>query len=290
MEHGWLIYSMKDAEKNMRFVQWFMEEAKLQYISLELVLREEIAIGITGNERTITNRYQNVTKPDFAIVRTIEPLLSVHLESCGITVFNPSSVAMICNDKALTHHTMNDLGIPMMDTFFLQKNNLSETAPLSFPFVVKESGGRGGEQVHFIQNQNDWVRCTTCLATSNIIAQSSNVQLGKDLRVFVVGEEIIGAVLRENKNDFRANYMLGGSAQLYKLGPLERSLVHKIISHFNFGMVGIDFLIGLDGDLIFNEIEDVVGSRTLSKVSDINIVRKYISYIKDDLRKRNFRC
>lgn len=57
-------------------------------------------------------------------------------------------------------------------------------------------------------------------------------------------------------------------------------MIQKIIDHFDFGLVGIDFLIGHDGELIFNEIEDVVGSRTLSEISDINLLEKYVTFIK----------
>ena len=57
----------------------------------------------------------------------------------------------------------------------------------------------------------------------------------------------------------------------------------KIVHAFDFGMVGIDFLIGQDGHLYFNEIEDIVGSRTLSHVSDLNILKEYVTYIKDHI-------
>jgi gamma-F420-2:alpha-L-glutamate ligase len=50
---------------------------------------------------------------------------------------------------------------------------------------------------------------------------------------------------------------------------------------FDFGLVGIDFIFAEDGSLMLNEIEDVVGSRTLSALSDMNIVREYLTFIKE---------
>src|SRR5690625_6839454 len=91
--------------------------------------------------------------------------------------------------------------------------------------------------------------------------------MGKDLRVFVIGKQIIAAVLRVNNNDFRANFKLGGSAFLYHLTIDEVEMINKIINHFDFGLVGIDFLIDKEGNLLFNEIEDVVGSRILSETT-----------------------
>jgi gamma-F420-2:alpha-L-glutamate ligase len=55
--------------------------------------------------------------------------------------------------------------------------------------------------------------------------------------------------------------------------------VNQILNLFDFGLVGIDFLIGDKGELIFNEIEDVVGARMLYQCTDINLVGLYLDYI-----------
>jgi len=129
----------------------------------------------------------------------------------------------------------------------------------------------------------DTIRINLRESIKRYFIQSADVMLGKDLRVFVIGKEIIAAVLRVNKNDFRANYKLGGDAILYTLSDKEKKMIQQIIDHFDFGLVGIDFLIGNNGELLFNEIEDVVGSRILSKVSDINLLEKYVTFIKNKI-------
>ena len=56
--------------------------------------------------------------------------------------------------------------------------------------------------------------------------------------------------------------------------------MNKIIDLFEFGLVGIDFIIGDESELIFNEIEDVVGSRMLYQCApEINIVERYLRFI-----------
>ncbi|MBP1968806.1 gamma-F420-2:alpha-L-glutamate ligase [Virgibacillus natechei] len=284
MKHGWLIYAEANVEENRSYINWMIAEAQMQNVSLELVIREQLIIGIENQERTIKVDNKEVHKPDFAIIRLIEPLLNLHLETCGITVFNSSSISSICNNKALTHHHIIDQDIPMVDTIFAQKDTVSQTPPMPYPFIIKETSGRGGKQVYYIQDKQDWLNRISSIATNDIIIQACNVQLGKDLRVFVIGKEIIGAVLRESTDDFRSNFKLGGSARMYQLHAHERSIISKIIRSFHFDMVGIDFLIGLNGELLFNEIEDVVGSRTLSTVSDLNILEKYITHITDKLK------
>jgi|SRR5690625_111483 len=287
MQTGWLIYSKSDAKENKSFINWCMEEASLQDINLKLVLHEDIEIGVISNQLSCQINGQPTNLPDIAIVRTIDFLLSLQLEAMGVNVFNSSEVSKVCNNKALTHFMIRKLNVPMLDTLFIKAENLTNQPPMSYPFVVKDAESRGGKHVYLIKNQVEWTKNLTLLSSNKLIIQSCNVQLGKDLRVFVVGKKIIGGVLRQSTTDFRANFKLGGSAVWYDLSSHEEQIINKIISHFDFGMVGIDFLIDHKGDLLFNEIEDVVGSRILSKVSNKNIVREYMTYIKNRLYSRH---
>ena len=283
MQTGWLIYSKSDAKENKSFINWCTAEASLQDINLKLVLHENIEIGVVSNQLSCQINGQSTDLPELAIVRTIDFLLSLQLEAMGVNIFNPSEVSMVCNNKALTHFMIRILNVPMLDTLFVKAENLTNQPPMSYPFVVKDAESHGGKDVYLIKNQVEWTKHLTLLSSKKLIVQSCDVQLGKDLRVFVVGKKIIGSVLRKSKTDFRANFKLGGSAVWYDLSSHEELMINKIISHFDFGMVGIDFLIDHNGNLLFNEIEDVVGSRILSEVSNKNIVREYMTYIKNRL-------
>lgn len=280
--NGWLIYNQKDAKQNESYINWFLEEARLQNLSLSFIFREDLTVGIVDNKRTVLLHDKPVTLPDFAVIRTIEPLLNLQLESLGVSVYNPSETAAICNNKALTHYHMSKLTIPMPDTMFVSAKTVKpESPPMPFPFVIKPIGGRGGNQVEMATRIREWQHFKFFQSKDDMIIQSAaTIQPGKDIRVFVIGTEVIGAVIRENKHDFRANYKRGGSASWYPLNTHEMELIEQISKLFKFGMVGIDFLLDQEGRFIFNEIEDVVGSRTLSAVSDINIVKKYLEYIK----------
>lgn len=288
MANGWLIYNLEDAIENKAYIDWFISEANKQGLYLQLILREELQVGVVQNVYSVLIDGKESTLPNFAVVRTVEPILNKQLEQLGVHVFNSSIISELCNHKSKTYFEMARLGVPMVDTFFINGKNLTEKPPLSnHPFVIKEATGRGGKQVYFIKDSDEWLTFLLKCSPIDYVIQSTKVQIGKDLRVFVVGKEIVGAVLRESNTDFRANFKLGGSANLYQLSEGERALIMSIIKHFDFGMVGIDFLIGLDGELLFNEIEDVVGSRTLSAVSDINIVEKYVSFISKTIKRES---
>ena len=282
MKTGWLIYEKQDAIDNKAYIDWFISEAHQQQIRLTLILRENITYGLKDGKRFVQTTEDDAL-PDFMIIRTIEPLLTVHVEKMGVHTFNPSTVATIANDKALTHQHILDLAIPMVHTLFFKKHLLPTTPPLRFPFIVKATGGRGGQEVYWIDSTATWHALRQRDLATDLVIQETNVQVGKDIRVFIVGKKVIGAVLRESKTDYRANFKLGGQAIWYDLSESEYETVMKIVHAFDFGMVGIDFLIGQDGHLYFNEIEDIVGSRTLSHVSDLNILKEYVTYIKDHI-------
>lgn len=125
------------------------------------------------------------------------------------------------------------------------------------------------------------------IGSSDFVKQPLIGSKHQDLRVYVIGTEMIAAVLRTAKEGFKSNYSLGGEVRLYQLSQEEEDIIRKIIREFDFGLVGIDFILEDQGELIFNEIEDVVGSRMLYQCSNINIVHRYLRYILDRLQKND---
>lgn len=283
---GWLIYAKKDALRNQSYIDWFQEEATKENISLHLLIREELHIGIKAGKLVWKYKGEVLSLPDFVVVRTVEPFLQTCLEKEGIPTFNSATVSHITNDKRLTYIEVSKLGIPMVETYFASSHALPVQPPLPYPFVVKEARGRGGKGVYWIEKEEQWKNFQTNVPTTDLVIQAADVQLGRDLRVFVLGKEIVAAILRKSDDDFRANYSLGGKAEVYSLTRNERTMIQAIIDHFDFGLVGIDFLIGKDGRLLFNEIEDVVGSRILSACTNINLLEKYVQWIKEEVLKR----
>ena len=273
---GWLIYNQEDAAKNRGYIDWMLEEAKILDLDLRLYYRDHLQIGHRSNQLYVEHKHGPIDLPDFAIVRTIDPFFTKQLEGLHITCFNSSFISEIMNDKAKTHQYVTSIGIPMSDTVYC--NGRPSTSDMELPFIAKDVHGRGGKQVYLIEHEKDLRE----LPNAKWIVQRPGV-FGKDIRVFVIGKRIIAAVLRESSSNFKANYTLGGSASLYELSDAERTLVERVIAAFDFGLVGIDFIFADDGSLMLNEIEDVVGSRTLSALSNLNIVKEYLLFIKEKL-------
>ncbi|WP_078430204.1 ATP-grasp domain-containing protein [Alkalihalobacterium alkalinitrilicum] len=284
--NGWLIYPEAEAIRNEAFINWVIEEGEKLNLSIQLFLRENFQLGIIDSNLTITYKGKKIDLPNFAIVRVMDPFFSKQLELLDIPVFNSSFVSEVCNHKAKTHQIIAQLSVPTVDTIFLQRfSGERSSIPFPFPVILKEAEGRGGKQVVLISDENDFIQNVDAFVGRDVVVQRPAGTTGKDLRVFVIGDEIIAAVLRSSETDFKANFTLGGSAHLYTLSDSEKQIIYTIIDEFEFDFVGIDFLFDEEGNLLFNEIEDVVGSRTLSATSDINIVELYLHHIIRKLKK-----
>ncbi|MCL6459323.1 MAG: ATP-grasp domain-containing protein [Gorillibacterium sp.] len=280
MLKGWLIYNQADAERNRAYIDWFLSEAEAAGVELQFVSKEDLTFGVKNNLLYLKRSNEPDRLPDFCVMRNMDELLSVHLEALGVKVYNNSFVSQIANDKAKAHQYLAKHNIPMPDTTFVQADDYREAnfTRLVFPVVLKAVKGRGGTEVFLIDSLEELtarVKLRLERGSDSYVVQQL-VQPGKDLRVFIVGQQIVGAILRESDRDFRANFSLGGRSSLYPLNEVETSLVRQIMDLFELGMVGIDFVFGHDGSMLFNEMEDVVGSRTLSLNSDLNILKIYL--------------
>lgn len=273
---GWIIYSIKDVEKNKGYIQMYVDRFKDYNVRIDLIILEKINCWAC---------YINDNKPDFAINRSRNADLSVALENAGIRVFNHSSVTKIANDKGRTYDFLKDT-VPFLPVKYDNKiiESQIESNNFSYPFVVKSCGGHGGSQVFMVSNKKEEKWAMQTLENENYVVQQCCSDLGKDVRVYIIGNEIVAAVLRTSPNSFKSNYSLGGKAEQYCLNDREQAMVKSIVQKLPLDYAGIDFTFH-NGEAVFNEIEDAVGARMLYQTSDIDIVSLFIEYIMQELKR-----
>ena len=158
-----------------------------------------------------------------------------------------------------------------------------EIMPVNYggiPAVKKKIDGHGGSEVFMLTEAEPF--------EEGYVYQKLCDTPGRDLRVWVMGGEIITAMLRESKTDFRSNFCLGGSATPYTLSEQETALVKKITALVKSDYIGIDFIFH-NGKPVFNEIEDTVGARMVYEHTDIDILKLYCTYIEKENEKDNHR-
>ena len=258
---GWLFYTPEGASRNRTFIDFWMTAAAKRGVRMEL--------HMTGDPLS-------AEKPDFAVVRAMDPAFSLRLEQMGVPVFNPASVSEVCNDKWKTYCLASSLGIPFPKTSYVPDPAVLPAAP--YPYVLKACGGHGGTQVYLVHDEQEARSASKALKGVPCVLQEPVSDLGRDVRVYILGDRILAAMLRISDGDFRSNFCLGGKAVPYTLSGEEIEMVRAFQSALPFGLAGIDFLFH-EGKAVFNEIEDVVGCRMLYTHTAIRPVELYLDWI-----------
>lgn len=258
---GWLFYTPESASRNRAFIEFWMTAAAKRGVEMELHL---------------TNEPLPAETPAFAVVRAMDPAFSLRLEQMGIPVFNSASVSEVCNDKWRTYRLASSLGVPFPKTVYVPDPAALPPAP--YPYVLKACGGHGGTQVYMVHNEQEASAASQALKGVPSVLQEPVSDLGRDVRVYILGDRILAAMLRVSDTDFRSNFCLGGRAIPYTLSDEEIGMVRAFQSALPFGLAGIDFLFH-EGKAVFNEIEDVVGCRMLYAHTEIRPAELYLDHI-----------
>jgi len=107
-----------------------------------------------------------------------------------------------------------------------------------------------------------------------------------DIRAFVVGGEVIGAMKRQGaKGEFRSNIHRGGTATQIKLSKEEESTAINAAKVLGLNIAGVDMLQSGRGPLIM-EVNSSPGLEGIEKATNINIAGKIIEFIEKHVHNR----
>lgn len=287
MKTGWLLYEDHDYALNRDFATLMAKEGKRRGFSMEPVLSSQI-VPILQQSQLLCLRDGWRERPDFIISRQRDSLLSEHFERMGVPVYNNAKVCEIGNDKRKTHQFLQDL--PMLDSAFLLRHHHAPPQGTVFPVILKPAQSHGGDRILWVKNEEEWHIAANQILPEPMVQQEIATDYGQDLRVYVVFGQIIAAVTRVAKDGFISNFKQGGQVSLHQVTDDERALAEHVIARFAKAnaplcFAGIDFLYHR-GKPVISEVEDVVGSRMLYQVSDINIVGLFLDGIRSDLRSK----
>jgi glutathione synthase/RimK-type ligase-like ATP-grasp enzyme len=266
MKTGWLLYDARDYEVNRLFAVHIAEAGRKFELEFQVVLTEDF-------EEAILN------PPDFVISRQRNPLLSTRIEGMGIPVFNNAKVCELCNDKRKTHAFLE--GFPLMETEY-PVPGIAWT-PKRYPVVIKPAFGHGGDRVALANDQAEVESALSAIFPEPALAQEVASDAGRDLRIYVLFGEIVAAVLRTARSGIVSNFKRGGGVKSHTVTKEERALAQAVIARFAahgapLCFAGIDLMVH-HGRPVVNEVEDVVGSRMLYQVSDLDIIARYAERI-----------
>lgn len=257
-----LLYESKEAERNEGFVRELQRFGDFELLTWDDWSEEGMLV------------LSEKTAGKMVLFRVRRPEAARFLEDRGTYLVNRAEVNRIANDKWQSFRLLAVLGLPVIPTF---------QQPAAYPCVMKTADGHGGTEVSIVHRAEDLPEDLSRLVFQPLVEHTA------DVRAYVIGGEIVGAVKRTSAGSFKTNFSLGGSAERYRLdAEQERGVLH-IARALKSDYIGIDFLLLPDGRHLFNEIEDPVGARSFYGTHDENIAELLVDYLKKLEKERPFR-
>jgi len=117
-------------------------------------------------------------------------------------------------------------------------------------------------------------------AKVNILVQEFIKEAGgTDIRALVVGGKVIAAMKRNGAaDDFSSNLHLGGSAEMIKSTPKERSTAVRAAKSMGLNVCGVDMLRTNDGPVVM-EVNSSPGLQGIENATGIDVAGKIIEFL-----------
>jgi len=293
--NGWIIYNgALRIKKNEKLVKKLKNDGQHMGIGLKLIKNNEIIPLYNNKGQLGLEGLNSNNKPDFIIFWDKDTYLAKHLEMMGYLVFNSSESIKNCDNKALMHLELGNSGIPMPRTmvspFVYQDQNLKEEyykkcfEYLGPTIILKETYGSFGMQVYKIETIEALKSKIDTLSNKQFIMQEAiRSSFGRDIRVNIIGDEVIGAMQRQSQGDFRANITLGGKASPWELSDNQRNVALKAHKALGLDFSGVDLLLDADDQPLLCEVNSNVNFLSFEVATGINYGEKILEYIKEKI-------
>ena len=279
----WVIYNGSLTSDKFKDQAALLQEAA-ERAGVQAELKKNYEVMMTINQG-LTQR------PDFVVFLDKDILLAQFLKNAGIAVFNDPAVIETCDNKAKQYLQLAHHGIPMPETiiapkvypaFSIRDSGYYEQVleRLGLPMIIKEGHGSFGMKVYLIETEQQFYDKTEALrGVDYVFQQFIASSRGRDIRVNIVGGEIVAAMYRHSETDFRANITNGGVATEVVLTEVQRTLAIRAAQAVGAEFAGVDLLFGPDEEPLVCEVNAAAHIRNIYNVTGINVADAMIAYI-----------
>lgn len=208
-------------------------------------------------------------------------------ELAGIKVINNYTATMRAKNKLRTMQMLTKNNIPIPKTYILNSSRhieeISEDIG-SFPIIIKSLSGSHGSGVSIVESKRGLKSLLDLLtSTSNsepiMIQEYIRESSGKDIRVFIVGKRIVGAMERiaTKKGEFRSNFHLGGRVRVAEMSRKEKDVAFAAIRACGLDIAGVDILRTKTGPKVL-EVNANPGLEGITQATGRDIAGEIIKY------------
>lgn len=205
------------------------------------------------------------------------------LEQLGVTVVNPASTIEKSVDKYYTLSLLEDAGLPIPRTIVTEEfhDALEAFHELGQDVIVKPLFGSCGTGIVRITDYDIAYRVFRSLEMARNIfyLQEFIPHRQQDIRVFVIGDEIIGSELRKG-DSWKTNVAQGAEPHFYEPDQKIVDFSMKATDVLNCYYTGVDFLQSEnDGKYYLLELNSAPTWKGLQSVLHKNVAEELVDYL-----------
>ncbi|SDC36514.1 SSU ribosomal protein S6P modification protein [Pelagirhabdus alkalitolerans] len=292
---AWLIYNSSLKSKKFSDIhKWYVKTAKEMGITLHLVANSTLNIGVVNNQLSLKHSYP---EPAFVLFLDKDIHLAYQLEALGFRLYNNAQAIELCDDKVLMHQAIARKGLKQPDTRFAPKffhndvdvddyRLIELEKTLGYPMIVKNSFGSFGQQVYLVKNHAELkTRVKQLLDKPHLYQRYLPSSRGVDIRLQVVGEEVITSVKRFNPHDFRANVTNGGKMEGVDVSDDYKALAIQASLAVGADFSGVDLLIGEGGEPLVCEVNSNAHIKNIYECTGVDVSIDIFRYILENNKK-----
>ncbi|OON40895.1 ribosomal protein S6 modification protein [Izhakiella australiensis] len=208
-------------------------------------------------------------------------------EMCGSYPLNESLAITRARDKLRSLQMLAKQGIDLPVTGFAHSPD--DTQDLikmvgGAPLVVKLVEGTQGIGVVLAETRQaaeSVIDAFRGLKAHILVQEFIKEAHGRDIRCFVIGDEVVAAIEREAKEgDFRSNLHRGGRARAVAITPEEREIAVKATHALGLDVAGVDILRANRGPLVM-EVNASPGLEGVESTTGLNIAGMIVSWLEE---------
>jgi ribosomal protein S6--L-glutamate ligase len=209
------------------------------------------------------------------------------IERRDIPVMNPPKAIEMAVDKLLSLMYLAYEAIPIPQTYACESATDAQDhfEALGRDVVVKPLFGSEGRGIVRVSDPElarrtfrtlEQLRCVLYL-------QQYVRNPGHDVRVFILGGRVLGAIRRHAQpGEWRTNISLGGRAEVCVLEPEVERLAIQVARILDTIMAGVDLIFDLDRDeYVVLEVNAVPGWRALSEATGVDVAAEILVELRD---------
>ncbi len=197
-----------------------------------------------------------------------------------------SSLALVrSRDKLRSMQLLARAGVGIPKTVFAsQTAEAAETLELvgGAPVIVKlleSTQGKGVVLAETKKAAKSVIEAFNSINASVILQEFIEEADGADIRVIVVGDKIVGAMMRKGQEgEFRSNLHRGGESVPVELSKKEQNMALKAASTLGLSIAGVDLIRSKRGPLVL-EVNSSPGLEGIEKQTKEDIAGKMIDFV-----------